>query len=62
MKDIMDLTIEELTALTKSQTKPSEPPKEGYKWVKNIMDGVWIQIPKDTPYCCDPSTETYWSM
>ncbi len=21
-----------------------------------------IQIPVGTPHCCDPSTETYWSM
>lgn len=62
MKNIMDLTVEELTDLTKSLEKPTQPAKEGYKWVKNIMDGVWIQIPKDTPFCCDPSTETYWSM
>lgn len=21
-----------------------------------------VQIPVGTPHCCDPSTETYWSM
>ena len=21
-----------------------------------------VEIEKDTPACCDPSTETYWSM
>lgn len=36
--------------------------KDGYKWVKNIMSGRWIQIAEDTPRCCDPSTELYWSM
>lgn len=34
----------------------------GMKTVKNLMTGQDIQIPEDTPYCCDPSTERYWSM
>lgn len=34
----------------------------GMKTVKNLMTGNDIQIPEDTPYCCDPSTERYWSM
>ena len=32
------------------------------KTVKNLMTGEDIQIPHDTPYCCDPSTERFWSM
>jgi hypothetical protein len=32
------------------------------KTVKNLMTGQEIQIPEDTPYCCDPSQERYWSM
>jgi hypothetical protein len=32
------------------------------KTVKNLMTGQDIQIPEDTPYCCDPSSERYWSM
>ena len=32
------------------------------KTVRNLMSGKDIQIPADTPFCCDPSTETYWSM
>jgi len=34
------------------------------KKVKSYMnpDGPEIEIPVDTPVCCDPSTETYWSM
>lgn len=32
------------------------------KRVKNLMSGKEIEIPADTPACCDPSTETYWSM
>lgn len=34
----------------------------GMKTVKNLMTGQEIQIAEDTPYCCDPSTERYWSM
>jgi hypothetical protein len=32
------------------------------KKVKNLMTGVEIEIPSNTPRCCDPSTETFWSM
>jgi hypothetical protein len=32
------------------------------KTVKNLMSGVEIQIPHDTPRACDPSSELYWSM
>ncbi len=32
------------------------------KTVKNLMTGEMIEIPADTPRCCDPSTELYWSM
>ena len=30
--------------------------------VINLMSGEPIQIPEDTPRCCDPSSELYWSM
>ncbi len=32
------------------------------KKVVNLMSGKEIEIPSNTPHCCDPSTETYWSM
>lgn len=32
------------------------------KIVKNLMTGQDIVIDAATPHCCDPSTETYWSM
>jgi hypothetical protein len=32
------------------------------KTVKNLMTGKLIQIDADTPNCCNPATETYWSM
>jgi hypothetical protein len=34
----------------------------GMKVVKNLMTGQDIIIAEDTPYCCDPSQERYWSM
>jgi len=30
--------------------------------VKNMMTGIDVVIDADTPLCCDPSSETYWSM
>jgi len=32
------------------------------KKVRSLMTGAEIEIPVDTPRCCDPSTELYWSM
>lgn len=34
----------------------------GMKVVRNLMTGKDIEIAEDTPHCCDPSSETYWSM
>lgn len=30
--------------------------------VKNLMTGEPVEIPADTPWCCNPASETYWSM
>lgn len=30
--------------------------------VKSLMTGKDVEIDNNTPYCCDPSTERYWSM
>jgi hypothetical protein len=46
------------------------PAKQGYRFeyfptmktVKNLMTGKDIQIDRDTPWCCNPASETYWSM
>lgn len=32
------------------------------KKVKNLMSGKEIEIPSNTPRCCDPSSELYWTM
>lgn len=30
--------------------------------VRNLMSGQTVEIDVNTPHCCDPSTETFWSM
>jgi len=32
------------------------------KTVKNLMTGQMIEIDSNTPRCCDPSTELFWTM
>lgn len=32
------------------------------KIVTNMLSGKLVRIPVNTPLCCDPSSETYWSM
>lgn len=34
----------------------------GTKVVRSLMSGKEVVIRKDAPLCCDPSSETYWSM
>ena len=36
--------------------------QERYTTVKNLMTGKDVQIASDTPWCCNPASETYWSM
>jgi hypothetical protein len=33
-----------------------------FKTVKSLMTGANVQIAADTPWCCNPASETYWSM
>jgi hypothetical protein len=33
----------------------------GMMTVKNLMTGQDVEIPEDTPWCCNPASETYWS-
>ena len=30
--------------------------------VKNLMTGQPVEIDADTPWCCNPASESYWSM
>lgn len=32
------------------------------KTVKSLMTGEMVEIPVDTPWCCNPASESYWSM
>jgi hypothetical protein len=34
----------------------------GMKVVKNLMTGKEVEIAEDTPWCCNPASESYWSM
>ena len=46
------------------------PARQGYRFdyypskivVKNLMTGQPVEIDADTPLCCNPASETYWSM
>jgi peptide-methionine (S)-S-oxide reductase len=40
----------------------AEVQKPKMKKVRPLFSDKDIWIPVDTPYCCDPSTETYWCM
>lgn len=31
------------------------------KKVRNLLSGKEVEIASNTPLCCDPSSETYWS-
>jgi hypothetical protein len=32
------------------------------EWRTSVVGGGKVWVPLGTPACCDPSTETYWSM
>jgi hypothetical protein len=46
------------------------PKKDGWRFeimpatkiVKSLMTGQDVEIAADTPWCCNPASETYWSM
>jgi len=40
-------------------TKHYQSPK---MTVKNLMSGAPVEIDADTPWCCNPASETFWSM
>ncbi len=48
---------------------PMYPAKFGYRFeyfpkmmtVKNLMTGADVQIDRDTPWACNPASESYWS-
>lgn len=36
--------------------------QERYVTVKSLMTGKDVQIEADTPWCCNPASESFWSM
>lgn len=32
------------------------------KQVRNLMTGEMVEIDSNTPWCCNPASETYWSI
>lgn len=37
-------------------------PERKTKVVKSLMTGEPVEIDADTPWCCNPASETFWSM
>jgi hypothetical protein len=62
-KTSMKKTLAELELeleIIKGKIAALQKPK--MKKVRSLMTGNEIEIAEDTPWCCDPSSETYWSM
>jgi hypothetical protein len=62
-RDAVERELRELTA----QLYPKKDGwrfdvQERYATVRNLMTGKEVQIEADTPWCCNPASETYWSM
>lgn len=58
--------MDEIKDLQSALYKPSEGWRLQFepmtKMVKSLMTNKMVEIDYRTPHCCDPSTETYWSM
>lgn len=52
----LEIELEIINAKIAALQKPK------MKTVRNLMSGKEIEIAEDTPSCCDPSSEAYWSM
>jgi hypothetical protein len=37
-------------------------PGKGWELGKSACDGAAVIVEANTPFCCDPRNETYWSM
>ncbi len=60
-----DMTEGEMKAIVKAGTQLSGMRFEYFPTmvtVKNLMTGKDVQIDRDTPWCCNPASESYWSM
>lgn len=58
----MEREVRELSGLYPASAGFSFEYFPTYKTVTNLMSGKEIQIETETPRCCDPSSEAYWSM
>ena len=61
-RDGINRTVTELYPLYKATDGWRMEAVPSMKTVKNLMSGVEVQIPHDTPRACDPSSELYWTM
>jgi hypothetical protein len=61
-RDGINRTVTELYPLYKATDGWRMEAVPSMKTVRNLMSGVEIEIPHDTPRACDPSSELYWSM
>ena len=61
-RDGINRTVTELYPLYKATDGWRMEAVPSMKTVRNLMSGVEIEIPHDTPRSCDPSSELYWSM
>ena len=67
---VADRTEKEMTDLVKTLISLYAGQSGKYKvefhsakiTVKNLMTGRDVEIDRDTPWCCNPASETYWSM
>jgi len=57
----MDREVRELRPLYPA-TKYRIIWEQKYKTVKSLMTGQDVKIASDTPWCCNPASETFWSM
>ena len=55
-------TSTKLTYQEKMEKEFGRKAKEGYHFVRNSMSGKVVELQNGTPFCCDPSNETYWCM
>ena len=61
-RDGINRTVTELYPLYKATDGWRMEAVPSMKTVKNLMSGIEVEIPYDTPRSCDPSSELYWSM
>lgn len=51
-----------LNGMTPLGIKPNPVTPKQTIVVKNLMTGLPVEIDSNTPWCCNPASETYWTM